>query len=111
MIRLPDTNYISRIADWIELEILFSNQPISKNKIVSIIDNYSSDADETKIDSAIQELVRRLSLYGNVEPYEVNGNTIIPKFDWQKFPELTFCLILSTHGLLMLTMGLNYLND
>lgn len=98
MIELPDTSYVSRIADWIELQVLFSGKPISKNKIVSIIDNHSGDADEIKIDSAIQELVRRLTLYGIVKPYEIKGNIVIPKFDWERFPELTMCLIFSTHG-------------
>ncbi len=95
MIELPeDINYVSRIADWIELQILFSGNRISKNKIISLI----SDVEETTIDSAIQELSRRLSLYGSVQPYEIIGNVIIPKFNWKKFPELTMCLIFSTHG-------------
>src|SRR5260221_11676957 len=98
MIELPDTSYVSRIADWIELQILFSGNPISKNKIISIIDNHSGDADEFKIDSAIQELVRRLNLYGNLSPYEIKTNIVTPKFDWRKYPEHTLCLWFSTHG-------------
>lgn len=98
MIELPDTSYVSRIADWIELQILFSGKSLSKNKIISIIDDHSGDADEVKIDSAIQELIRRLNLYGKVKPYDINGNIVTPAFDWKKFPELTLCLIFSTHG-------------
>ena len=88
MIELPDTNYVSKIADWIELYVLSEKKPVSKNKIISIIENNPGEADETRVDSAIQELVRRLTLYGSVKPYEVKNNIITPKFDWKKYPEL-----------------------
>lgn len=73
-------------------------KPVSKNKVISIIENHSGEADETKVDSAFQELVRRLALYGNVKPYEVKNNIVTPRFDWKKYPELTLCLLFSTHG-------------
>lgn len=98
MIELPDTNYASKIADWIELYVLSEEKSISKNKIISVIENHSGEADETKVDSAIQELVRRLSLYGSVKPYSIKKNIITPKFNWKKYPELTLCLLFSTHG-------------
>ena len=98
MIELPDTSYVSRIADWIELEVISSGKSISKNKIISTIENHSGDADETKIDSAIQELIRRLSLYGAVQPFKIKGNIVTPNFNWKKYPEFTLCLIFSTHG-------------
>jgi hypothetical protein len=98
MIELPDTNYVSKIADWIELYILYEGKNLSKNKVISIIENHTGEADEVKVDSAIQELVRRLTLYGNVKPYTIQNNIVIPNFTWKKYPELTLCLLFSTHG-------------
>jgi hypothetical protein len=98
MIELPDTNYASKIADWIELYVLYEERAISKNRIVSIIESHSGEVDEAKVDGAIQELVRRLSLYGDTKPYSINKNIITPKFNWRKYPELTLCLLFSTHG-------------
>lgn len=98
MIELPDTNYVSKIADWIELYVLSERKPISKSKIISVIENHSGEADEIKIDSAIQELIRRLLLYGNVKPYSIKNNIVTPNFNWKKYPELTLCLLFSTHG-------------
>ena len=98
MIELPDINYASRIADWIELQVLFSGHSISKNKVASIVSEHSTDYDESKIDSAIQELVRRWYLYGDVKPYTITNNIVSPNFAWRKYPEYTLCLIFSTHG-------------
>ena len=98
MIELPDLNYISRIADWIELQILYTGGRLSKNKILSVIEESVSDVDESKIDGAIQELKRRLYLYGQVKPYEIKGNVIIANFDWKVYPEHAMCLLFSTHG-------------
>jgi hypothetical protein len=49
MIELPDTNYASKIADWIELYVLSEGKNVSKNKVISIIENHSGEADETKV--------------------------------------------------------------
>ncbi|CAN5546198.1 hypothetical protein BH10ACI1_BH10ACI1_30180 [soil metagenome] len=98
MIPLPDTNDINRIADWIELYVLSEDRGISKSKIISVLEGCSVSIDEETIDSAISELVRRLTLYGSVKPYEIKNNVISPKFNWEKYPEFTLCLYYSTFG-------------
>jgi hypothetical protein len=97
-LELPDTNNVGRIADWIELQALYTGKQISKNKILSIIENDTGDADENKIDSAIQELIRRLSLYGVVKPYSIKNNIVTPIFKWDRYPELALCLYFSAYG-------------
>lgn len=98
MIPLPDTNDINRIADWIELYVLSENKPISKSKILSVLEDCSVSIDEETIDSSILELLRRLTLYGTVKPYRIKNNVITPKFNWKKYPEFTLCLYYSTYG-------------
>ena len=98
MIELPDVSYTSRIADWLELQTIFSGKSLSKNKTISHIEHQVGNVKEEKIDSAFQELLRRLDLYGDTKPYTINNNIIIPEFDWKKYPEYVFCLIFSTHG-------------
>jgi hypothetical protein len=68
------------------------------SKIISILEDNSVDVDESKIDSAIQELLRRLDLYGNVSPFTIVENIISPSFSWKEFPEHTLCLYYSTYG-------------
>ncbi len=98
MIALPDTVDVSRIADWIELYILTQNKSISKSSITTILEEQLDEVEETKIDSSLQELKRRLSLYGDIAPFEIKNNSIKPNFDWEKYPEYAFCLYFSTYG-------------
>ncbi len=92
---LKDTD---RLSDWIELYVLSEKRPISKSKIISILEDNFVEADEDKVDSAMTELTRRLDLYGKVKPYDISGSIINPKFDWKKYPGHTLCLYYSTYG-------------
>ena len=98
MIPVPSTENINRIADWVELYLISSNKTISKSKINSLFQLDGIDIDEEDIDSVIQELSRRLLLYGNKRPYEINGNKITPNLNWELYPGLTLCLFYSTYG-------------
>jgi len=93
MIECVDLNNPFSIADWIEYEILDTNQPISKSKVGSL-----TGADEEIIDSAISELIRRKSLYGNSSPFQVDGFNIMPNYAWVDNPALMLCLIFSLRG-------------
>lgn len=98
MIKPPISTDINRIADWIELQIISSSSPISKSKILSILQKDDLAVSEEDIDSSILELERRLTLYGSIKPFKIKGNNILPNFDWRKFPEFTLCLHYSTYG-------------
>ncbi len=98
IIKPPTSNDINRIADWIELLIISTNSSISKSKVLSILQKDGVSVDEEDIDSVISELERRLNLYGKIKPFLIIGSNIIPKFDWQKYPEFTLCLYYSTYG-------------
>ena len=98
MIKPPTSNDINRIADWIELHILYSNTSISKSKVLSILQKDGVSVEEEDIDSVITELERRLNLYGKTKPFEIVGTNIFPKLKWKNIPEFTLCLYYSTYG-------------
>jgi hypothetical protein len=101
----PASNNISRIADWVELYMLATNDAISKSKIISILQKDGINVEEEDIDSVISELERRLMLYGKIKPFQVIGNNIKPKLNWKKFPEFMLCLYYSTYGVGRLSKG------
>lgn len=98
MIEVPEISDSNRLSDWIELYVLSERKLLSKNKIISIMEDNSLEADEDRVDSALAELSRRLQLYGRVKPYEIKENIIYRRFDWKKYPEHALCLIFSTYG-------------
>jgi hypothetical protein len=107
IIKPPTSSDINRIADWIELYLLFSKNQISKSKILSVLEKDGITIEEEDVDSAIQELTRRLELYGKVKPYKIEKNNIFPNFDWKKFPEFALCLYYSTYGVGKTMKGTN----
>lgn len=104
MIKPPPSNDINRIADWIELYVIFSGASISKSKALSILQK-ELQIDEQDIDSVIQELKRRLSLYGGTQPFRIEKNNIIAKFNWKKYPYFALCLYYSTYGVGVVKKG------
>lgn len=97
-IKPPSTENIERVADWVELFVLVNKKEISKSKIIALFNSGGVTVEEEDVDSAIGELSRRLSLYGDVKPYKIQGNRILPTFDWKKYPEHALCLFYSTYG-------------
>lgn len=98
MIKPPPSSEVNRIADWIELYVLINNSSISKSKVISILQKDSVTVEEEDIDSSIQELKRRLDLYGIIKPYVITGNNITSSLDWKEHPEHVLCLYYSTYG-------------
>lgn len=98
MIEIPDLTSIERIADWIELSVIYKNKPLSKARIYSLLNNSGEDADDARVDSIISELIRRNDLYGDASPFEVDGKCIKPRIKWGQKPEFAMCLIFSIRG-------------
>lgn len=82
------------IADYIEWYVLFHNKSISKSKLLSLLE----DTKEETVDDALNEIGRRVGLYGDSSPINTKGNRIIPRKDWQQIPEMIMCLIFSLQG-------------
>lgn len=100
MIELPDLTSIDRIADWVELSVIYENKSFSKAKISSILNNNGDGTDDAMVDSIMSELIRRSDLYGDASPFEVNEKCIKPRVKWNEKPEITMCLIFSTRGVI-----------
>lgn len=94
MIPLPNTDSIESVADWIELYTIYYNKSISKSTIISLM----NIEEETYVDSIINELLNRSSLYGDASPFKVEGRKITPNIKWNDQPEFTMCLIFSIWG-------------
>lgn len=100
MIEIPEINAISRVADWIEFQLLFSNKNISKSKLTTLFKSTGEDPSEDTVDSVINELRRREYLYPSQCHYKLNGNVIESLADWKSIPELMMCLIFSIRGVI-----------
>jgi len=98
MIELPDLTSIERIADWIELSVIYQNKIFSKARIYSVLNNSGDDIEEAMVDSIVSELIRRGELYGDASPFVVEGKCIKPRLKWKKRPEMAMCLIFSIRG-------------
>jgi len=84
---------LGKEIEWLELNLLKNNIPISKSKIISM----SGIEDETLIDTWIGELERRSTLY--VTPlYDINNNIISPLKSWKEIPEYFLCVYYSYFG-------------
>lgn len=103
MIDLIEIKSISRIADWIELNVVYSVSPMSRTKLIAILEDngYEDDQDyngEELFDSILQELQFRADLYGAKTPYRIQNNIIEPLADWKSLPEYVMCLLFSYLG-------------
>jgi hypothetical protein len=97
MIWLPNSENYSRIADWVELYVIKENKAISKQKIQSLFEEGGVEVEDRMAD-VMNELERRLGLYGQDAPYKINGLRIEPTIKWTNHPIHTLCLIFSTYG-------------
>ncbi|MCX6249409.1 MAG: hypothetical protein NTX61_01530 [Bacteroidetes bacterium] len=103
MIELKSIDDISVISDWAELNVIFYNTPLSKSKLISVLEDngYEEDVNyggDELYDSIIQELEKRKSLYGNSPPYSIVNSVITPLIKWIDYPEYILCLIFSYWG-------------
>lgn len=102
MITIPDVADISKVADWVELYVIYNNNFLSKAKLIQDIGGVRADLDQEDIepivDSIFNELDVRIKMYGNSCPYMIHGRSVKPKYKWSDFPELALCLIFSICG-------------
>lgn len=81
-----------REIEWIELNLLKNNRPLSKSELTSI-----SGCDETDVDGWLTEIELRSRLL--TRPfYKVDNNRIIPNSSWTDIPEYFLCLYYSFNG-------------
>lgn len=78
--------------EWLELNLLYSNRPLTKSLIIDI-----SDETEESVDGWFTELAWRSKLY-NDPPYKIERNKIIPILKWKKIPEYLLCVYYSYNG-------------
>jgi hypothetical protein len=103
MIDLIDIEDVAIISDWVELNVIHSNEPISKAKLISLLEDngFANDVDydgDSLFESVIQELQRRQTLYGNNPPFSVENNIVTPQNAWNERPEYFMCLLFSYWG-------------
>lgn len=90
---------LPRVADWVELNVVFKNESLSKAKLIALLNENGLEKDEDALfDSIIQEIERRQKLYGVDPPYEVVNNVIKPLKDWKDCAEYVLCLWFSYQG-------------
>jgi len=76
MIELPDPESREKIADWVELQLTFGNEIMSRDEVSAAIEATSgSEPSDVLLSDIWRELERRQQLY-NSSLYEVNGFSI-----------------------------------
>lgn len=98
MIELSNIDSTNRVADWVELYVIYEYETLSKSEIASNIRVGGREPSEIEIDSVLAELERREQLYGSTSPFEVGDNVVVPKINWRECPEYVMCLIYSMQG-------------
>lgn len=96
---IENPNSVSDVADWVEFYIFAMDDSISKSELQSFIESSSgSEPEQSFIDDIWLELERRLVLYGNNKPFQLEPREVKPKIKWEDFPEYLTCVILSIDG-------------
>jgi len=84
---------LGKEIEWLELNLLKNNKPLSKSQISSLVDG----VDEQTIDSWLSTLEWRTLLYKK-PIYTVQKNKISPNYSWKEIPEYFLCLYYSFNG-------------
>ena len=91
------SEYISfkrgREIEWLELNLLKTNNPISK----ALISDLAPGIEEEEIDSWLNEIKDRADKYKKPF-YSVKSNRIIPLISWSEIPEYYLCVYYSFSG-------------
>lgn len=96
---IENPSSVSNVADWVEFYVFAMDNNLSKSQLLSFIEDSSgSEPDQTFIDDIWLELERRLFLYGDNKPYQLEDREVIPLINWRDFPEYLMCIILSIDG-------------
>ena len=98
----PEINHnikLSVLCDWIEGSVLFDNEDISKIDVVDILreEEVYDDSDMAMqlVDSAWNELKRRLKWIGGEGPFSFFSQTMKSECSWKESPAHSFCILLS----------------
>jgi hypothetical protein len=98
MIEIPDPGSITRVADWIELNVCTTRGLISKAALAAILERAGAkEPSEAFLSSVWRELAHRQRLYSQ-SFFDVQDRTVEPQGDTQPPPEYLACLILSLYG-------------
>lgn len=84
---------LGKEIEWLELNLLKNNEPISKSKIISLVDG----VDEQTIDGWLSDLEWRSILYKK-PIYSIKNNKISPNYSWEEIPEYFLCLYYAFKG-------------
>lgn len=98
MIEIPDPDSVTKVADWVELNISVANNSLSKAAVASALERVlGNEPPETFIASVWRELERRQHLYSS-SLFCVEDRTVKPETNEQP-PEYLACLLLSLFGI------------
>jgi hypothetical protein len=91
---------IQIFSDWVEGNVLFDSDEMSKTDIIDVLMENEIYADQDFaaefVEDVWRELQRRFSLVGNdCLPLRISARRISRVFDWQATSAFSFCLILS----------------
>ncbi len=81
-----------REIEWLELNLLKNNIPMSKSTICSL-----TGEEEGAVDEWLSQLEVRNRLYKR-PLYTIHNNRITPNFSWEEVPEYFLCLFYSFNG-------------
>lgn len=105
-LQIPNDD-VNTLADWAELYVLTTNNPLSKGTFANFIKanfpEISEHSDrESLAASAITEMqARSKDLYGPASHYKIDGDLITPLIKLEDFPEIALCLIFSLKGVIV----------
>ncbi|HDL00834.1 MAG TPA: hypothetical protein ENH23_01195 [candidate division Zixibacteria bacterium] len=98
MIKIPDTNSIYVIADWIELYIATTKNNVSKTKMSSLLERASGEEPREQLISDIWcELGIRQNLYEN-SPFVIDRLVVEPKANIDSEVTYLACLLIALYG-------------
>jgi hypothetical protein len=98
MIKIPDTNSIYVIADWIELYITITKNCVSKTMMSSLLERASGEEPREQLISDVWcELKTRQKLYCNA-PFEIDRLVVEPKEKIDSEVTYLACLLIALYG-------------
>lgn len=98
MIKIPDTNSIYIVADWVELYIATTGNHISKTKLGSLLERASGEEPREQVISDIwRELEIRQNLY-KTAPFVIDKLAIEPNENIDSEVTYLACLLIALYG-------------
>jgi len=98
MIKIPEPDSCTVVADWIELYVATTGETISKAKLSSLLEDSSGEETrESFISDIWRELNNRKKLYKNI-PFVIDEYAIEPAEDQQPKIAYIACLLIALYG-------------